>query len=96
MRRTRLGFRMVSVFVALVLAAGLVPLLPVAVAAETDGTVWDGSTTDTAWWDNAPSANSFSISTAAEFAGLLKLSRDGQTFTGKTITLTADIVFNYF
>jgi hypothetical protein len=74
------------------MVAGVLPFSASAATAA-DTSAWDGSTIDTNWWDE--SENAFTISTAAEFAGLLQLSRGGQAFRGKTITLTSDIAFNY-
>ena len=59
---------------------------------------WNG-TTDTQWYTEHESDESYSISTAAELAGLAKLVNEGLdgtpvTFSGKTITLTDDIVLN--
>ena len=66
--------------------------------------VWDG-TTDTSWYENNKDAAEFSISTAAELAGLATLvngtAKDADNnsiaavnFSGKTIKLTADIDLN--
>ena len=53
-------------------------------------TSWtDSGNYDTAWY--SASAASYEIDTAAELAGLAKLSLDGNTFAGKTIYITADI-----
>ena len=54
-------------------------------------TIWDG-TADTSWY-NETSAE-FEISTAEQLAGLAKLVNNGNNFSGKTISLTADIVLN--
>ncbi|MDL2297376.1 fibronectin type III domain-containing protein, partial [Bacteroidales bacterium OttesenSCG-928-E04] len=56
-------------------------------------TAWDGST-DTDWYTSNTSASTFDISTAEELAGLAQLVRGGNTFSGKTINLTADIYLN--
>ena len=56
--------------------------------------IWDGTTTDTQWYTGHESDESYSISTAAELAGLAQLVNGGNNFSGKTITLTANIVLN--
>ena len=65
--------------------------------------VWDGTTVETSWYTNNTSTNSYEISSAAQLAGLAKLVNgeieiEGQKkavdFSGKTITLKADIVLN--
>ncbi len=50
--------------------------------------IWDGTTKDTSWYNKDDS--SFSLSTAAELAGLAELAKNN-SFEGKTITLTKDI-----
>ena len=55
--------------------------------------IWDG-TIDTEWYTGHESDESYSISTAAELAGLAQLVNGGNNFSGKTITLTDDIVLN--
>lgn len=53
---------------------------------------WDGVTADTAWYE--PSEQQFSLTTAAELAGLAKLVNEGNTFAGKTVLLEADVDLN--
>jgi hypothetical protein len=60
------------------------------------GTTWEdlfpsdwGELADTSWYDD--SQTSFTISTAAELAGLAELVNSGTNFSGKTINLGADI-----
>lgn len=53
--------------------------------------VWDG-TVDKSWFDNSQSE--FTITTAAQLAGLAKWVNEGTTFEGKTIKLGADIDLN--
>lgn len=55
--------------------------------------VWDG-TTDTSWYENNKDAAEFSISTAAQLAGLAQLVNNGNNFSTKNITLKADIKLN--
>lgn len=56
---------------------------------------WDGTTVDTAWYDDHVGETEYTINTAAEFAGLAKLVNEGtQEFSGKTIKLGADIDLN--
>ena len=58
---------------------------------DTTANVWDG-TTDTSWYDSNDPKDTYTISTAAQLAGLAQLVNNGNTFSGKTITLDADIV----
>ncbi len=61
------------------------------ISSTTDSTtnVWDGTTADTSWYNE--SSDKFTISTAAELAGLAELVNNGTNFSGKTITLNANI-----
>ena len=79
-------------FLTLVLAFALIlSVSSVAMAAE----AWEGSTIDTSWYDADPSGTSFSITTAAQLAGLAKIVNDGTTdFSGDTVTLGDDIDLN--
>ncbi len=52
--------------------------------------LWDGSTRNTDWYGDG-SAESFTLTTAAEFAGFAELVNSGTNFKGKTVTLTSDI-----
>lgn len=54
-------------------------------------TTWDGTTAETNWYIGHENDTSYTISTAAELAGLAKLVNAGNAFSGKTITLGADI-----
>ena len=54
--------------------------------------IWDG-TADVSWY-TSPDAQSYSISTAGHLAGLAQLVNQGNSFQGKTITLTANIFLN--
>ncbi len=55
--------------------------------------LWDGVTADTAWYDAVQ--QTYTIHTAAEFAGLAKLVNEGTaTFAGKTVLLDADLDLN--
>lgn len=54
-------------------------------------TAWDGTTDETSWYIGHENDTSYTISTAAQLAGLAKLVNAGNTFSGKTITLGADI-----
>lgn len=49
----------------------------------------NSSTPDTTWYDSEASA--YSIGSKSELYGLAKLAAEGNTFEGKTVTLTADI-----
>ena len=50
---------------------------------------WDGASADTGWYSE--SADAFTLSTAAELAGLAKLVNEGKDFAGKAVTLGIDI-----
>lgn len=82
MRKTRL-WSILLVF------AMLLTLLPVTALA--DDTVWDGTAVDTSWYNEHTSDSEFTITTAAELAGLAQLVNAGNDFSGKTIRLGADI-----
>lgn len=73
--------------------AMLLSLLPVTAGAVDENWI---SSADTGWYDTtidqAPNATEFTISTAADLAGLAKLVNEGtETFKDKTITLGDDI-----
>lgn len=53
---------------------------------------WDGVSVDTNWYNDADTT--FTISTAAQLAGLAQLVNGGNNFSGKTITIGADIDLN--
>lgn len=55
-------------------------------------TPWDGESVDTSWY-NSNSTN-FTIFNGAQLAGLGKLVNEGNSFSGKVITLGADIDLN--
>ena len=79
------GFAALAVSLCLALA-----VLPMPQAAAADA--WDGATQDTTWYTNNTSASEYTISTPVELAGLATLVNAGtQTFSGKTITLAADL-----
>ena len=52
---------------------------------------WDGTSSDTAFYNDNPEASEYSISTAAELRGLAELVNEGTDFTGKTVILESDI-----
>ena len=66
---------------------GLMPAL--AVSAYPTLTPWDGTTIDTAWYNS--DGMDFTISEAAELAGLASLVNSGTDFSGKSIALAKDI-----
>ena len=68
---------------AMLLAAASVSAL----AAEAD--IWDGTASQT--WYGDGSADTFTISTAADLAGLAELVNNNTSFEGKTISLATDI-----
>lgn len=50
---------------------------------------WDGTETDTDWYD--PDETNYTLDSPEKLAGLSQMVADGETFKGKTITLTSDI-----
>lgn len=88
--------RILSLCMALALCLGLLP----ATALAADGGVsttsvsgWDG-TADTSWYTGYESDSDYTITSAAELAGLAQLVNGGDDFSGKTITLTVNIDLN--
>ena len=67
------------------------PYAPVFKAEGDTPTPWNGTDVDISWYVGHESDTEFSISTAAQLAGLAKLVNDGNNFSGKTLKLTADI-----
>ncbi len=53
--------------------------------------VWDGNA-ETGWYN--PAETDFTITTAGQLAGLAQLVNAGNTFSGKTVRLGADILLN--
>ena len=81
-RRTRWG--------AVVLAVAMVlSLLTISAAAAEGADTWDGKAVDTDWYD--ASEDSFTLTSAAQLAGLAKLVNGGTNFSGKTVSLDKDI-----
>lgn len=87
--------KLLSALLCLALLASVLPLgaVPARAAGEesTAVTAWDG-TADTNWYKE--NENEFTLSTAAQLAGLAQLVNGGNNFSGKTITLDADIDLN--
>jgi len=54
-------------------------------------TPWNGTSVDSAWYTSAKNATTYTISTAAQLAGLAAVVNRGTAFTGKTINLAANI-----
>ena len=88
--------RILSLCMALALCLGLLP----ATALAADGGVsttsvsgWDG-TADTSWYTGHESDSDYTITSAAELAGLAQLVNGGDDFSRKTITLTVNIDLN--
>lgn len=77
-----------SLITLLMLLLVLVLLPASASAAESGLTPWDG-TADDSWYDS--SKTEFEISTPEQLAGLRALMQAGDNFSGKTVTLTADL-----
>ena len=97
--KTRKTLKALSMLLALCTVFSMFGLLALAVEGDgaDTGTVfseaWDGTTADTAWYENADAeATSFEIDTAAELAGLAKLVNDKtDNFNGKTVYITANL-----
>ena len=70
------------------------PYAPVFKAEGDTPTPWNGTDVDISWYVGHESDTEFSISTAAQLAGLAKLVNDGNNFSGKTIKLAKDIDLN--
>ena len=62
-------------------------------AGDTTADTW-ADAADTSWYTDHETDSSFTISTAAELAGLASLVNSGTTFSGKTITLNNSIDLN--
>ena len=60
------------------------------VTASVNQSVWNGNV-DTRWYDAENVQESYTINTAAQFAGLSELVNSGVTFEGITITLDCNI-----
>ena len=56
--------------------------------------VWNGTVDVNSWYTGNESANAYTITTAEQLAGLAQLVNNGKTFSGKTITLGANIALN--
>ncbi len=91
----------ISIVMAVMMITSMIPLTAFAADETTPGgnagsntdstTAWDGTTDETSWYIGHENDTSYTISTAAQLAGLAKLVNAGNTFSGKTITLGADI-----
>ena len=82
------GSRLLAVAIVMVMAFSAVII---GAAHEADAAVdtWDGTSVETGWYsDGSPE---FTIDSAAELAGLAQLVNQGNNFSGKTVTLAADI-----
>ena len=74
--------KITSIILSLAICLSLLPAVALPAAA---ADVWDGTTSDTSWYND--SFTNFTISTAAQLAGLRSLVNQGTDFSGKTITL---------
>ncbi len=79
--------RVLGLIMALAMALSLFPMTALAVPMDE---AWIDHA-DTNWYSNNNSASEFTISTAAQLAGLAQLVNEGNNFSGKTITLGANI-----
>lgn len=84
--------RLISTLLVLCMVLGILP----GTAAATEQTdTWDGVSVDTDWYTSNKNATTFTISTAAQLAGLAELvNNDITRFDNKTITLDRDIDLN--
>ncbi len=64
----------------------------VAGAQETTASVWDGTSSDTSWYNDKDSE--FTITAAAQFAGFASLVNSGKQFVDQTVYLANDIDLN--
>ena len=78
----------VKSLLALVLACMMIASMIVVPVSAADVDVWDG-TADTSWY--SADATTFTLTTAEQLAGLAQLVNGGNTFSGKTVKLGADI-----
>ena len=84
--------RILSLCMALALCLGLLPTTALAAdggVSTTSVSWWDG-TADTSWYTGHESDSDYTITSAAELAGLAQLVNGGDDFSGKTITLTVN------
>lgn len=74
------------------LALAALVAAPVSARAADTTDTWDG-TADTSWYDTNPDAETFTLDSAEDLAGLAQLTNQDTpiTFTGKTILLTTDV-----
>lgn len=81
--------RLLSALLAVVTAFALMPIAAFAAPEEQSADSWDG-TSDTSWYDAANPQESYTLTTAEQFAGLASLS-ETTDFKGITIFLGADL-----
>lgn len=83
--------RLAGVVAALALAAAAL-FSPAVARAEGTVDTWDG-TADTTWYDANPNADTFTLDSAEDLAGLAELTNQSSpvTFTGKTVLLDTDV-----
>lgn len=88
--------KLLSALLCLALLASVLPLgvQPARAAENTDTTasVWNGTDVDINWYNDTET--SFTLTTAAELAGLAQLVNGGNNFSGNTITLGDNIDLN--
>ncbi len=85
--------RGLSLFLALALCLSLLPATAWAAGEDTTADTWNG-TADTSWYTGHENDLTFTLTTAAQLAGLAQLVNGGTTFSSVTITLGADIDLN--
>ena len=88
----RVQKKALSIVMVLAMVLSMFSGMTVSASADTTPAVWDGTTVDTSWYSSKQTE--FTISTAAQLAGLAQKVNGGEYFDGKTIKLGADIYLN--
>lgn len=94
MKRSKFINLLLTVTLVVAMFPVTVSMFPMTAFAADDPEIWNG-TADTSWYDNNPTAQEYTLTTAEELAGLAELvNNKTHDFTNKTIKLGADIVLN--
>lgn len=94
MKRSKFINLLLTVTLVVAMFPVTVSTFPMTAFAADDPEIWNG-TADTSWYDNNPTAQEYTLTTAEELAGLAELvNNKTHDFTNKTIKLGADIVLN--
>ncbi len=86
------GRKSLSIIMTLMMVLSMFSGLTFSAYADTGSAVWDGSS-NTSWYGDG-SASEYSLSDGADLAGFAELVNEGNTFEGKTVSLTDDIYLN--